>query len=360
MNINHAILHVFDFVACENTFSAEEIDLADKTTKGYVARLAGKALNDLDAKRGEFSPESRFADELRSYVARELDFVTLSRDIGEYLARELGHMEKPVSCDLLVVDFQDAPVKVVDEMTDEEVAARFEGREDRYLGIIMLESKQAYVHDLGFGEVGERCGIERHRAVLPNPSQKIPTYAVVDLKTFAVRFADKPRTIDGAPKLIVPDGLLQCSIEASSKETFAAVAEVVEAVAEEYGANTAVALSRAKAYVAGPAEGEAGEPLPWEEDVDLAELAADVFEDNEALRERFQEVAQAYELPERVTLEREAVRRVAAKHKIRTDTGIEITFPAEYSRNPEYLTFTSEADGTYSIQLKNIGHIENR
>ncbi|MDO4533779.1 MAG: nucleoid-associated protein [Coriobacteriia bacterium] len=352
MNINHAILHVFDFVACENTFSAEEIDLADKTAKGYVARLAGKALNDLDAKRGEFSPESRFADELRSYVARELDFVTLSRDIGEYLARELGHMEKPVSCDLLVVDFQDAPVKVVDEMTDEEVAARFEGREDRYLGVIMLESKQAYVHDLGFGEVGERCGIERHRAVLPNPSQKIPTYAVIDLKTFGVRFADKPRTIDGAPKLIVPDGLLQCSIEASSKENFAAVAEVVEAVAEEYGANTAVVLSRAKAYVSQNAE-EA-------DDVDLEALAEDVFADNEPMRQRFEEVAQAYELPERVTVEREAARRVAAKHKIRTDTGIEITFPAEYSRNPEYLTFTSEADGTYSIQLKNIGHIENR
>jgi hypothetical protein len=94
--------------------------------------------------------------------------------------------------------------------------------------------------------------------------------------------------------------------------------------------------------------------------VDLHELAADVFEDNEALRERFVEVAQAYELPERVKLEREAVRRVASKHKIRTDTGIEITFPAEYSRNPEYLSFISEADGTYSIQLKNIGHIENR
>ena len=34
--------------------------------------------------------------------------------------------------------------------------------------------------------------------------------------------------------------------------------------------------------------------------------------------------------------------------------------PAEYSRNPEYITFTSEADGTISIQLKNIGSIENR
>ena len=360
MNINHAILHVFDFVSCENTFSAEEIDLSDKVAKNYVARLAGKALNDLDAKRGEFATDSRFAEDLRSYVAREVDFVTLSRGIGEYLARELGHMEKPVSTDLLVVDFQDAPVKVVNEMTDEDVAARFEGREDRYLGIILLESKQAYVHDLGFGEAGERCGVERHRAILPNPSQKIPTFAVVDLKTFAVTFADKQRTIDGAPKLVIPDGLLQCSIEASSKETFAAVAEVVEAVAEEYGANTAVALSRAKAYVAGSAEGEGGEPLPWEEDFDLSDLADDVFEGNQVLRERFEEVAQAYELPERVTLEREAVRRVASKHKIRTDTGIEITFPAEYSRNPEYLSFTSEADGTYSIQLKNIGHIENR
>lgn len=359
MNINHAILHVFDFVSCENTFSAEEIDLADKTAKNYVARLAGKALNDLDAKRGEFAPESRFAGDLRAYVAHELDFIALSRGIGEYIARELGHMEKPVSTDVLVVDFQDAPVKVVNEMTDEEVAARFEGREDRYLAIILLESKQAYVHELDFGEAGERNGIDRHRAILPNPSQKIPTFAVVDLQSFAVTFADKQRTIDGAPKLLIPDGLLQCSIEASSKETFAAVAEVVEAVAEEYGANTAVALSRAKAYVAGGA-GEDGEPLPWEDDVDLDELAANVFEDAPALRERFKEVAQAYELPEHVTLEREAVRRVASKHKIRTDTGIEITFPAEYSRNPEYLSFTSEADGTYSIQLKNIGHIENR
>ena len=59
-------------------------------------------------------------------------------------------------------------------------------------------------------------------------------------------------------------------------------------------------------------------------------------------------------------LEREAVRRVAKSHKIRTDTGIELTFPAEYSRNPEYMTFTSEADGTISIQIKNIGSIENK
>jgi len=91
--------------------------------------------------------------------------------------------------------------------------------------------------------------------------------------------------------------------------------------------------------------------------IEMAEVA---FESDPVLRERFEEAAQAVELPERVPLEREAVRRVAKVQKIRTDTGIEVTFPAEYSRNPEYLTFTSEADGTLSIQLKNIGSIENR
>lgn len=361
MHINHAVLHVFDFVSCENTFSVEEVDLSQKAAKGYIERLAKKALNDLDAKRGAFSDDSRFARELASYASRDLDFLPLAQGIGEYLARQLGHMEKPVSHDLLVVDFQDAPVKVAGEMTDEDVAARFEGREDRYLAILLLESKQAYVHDLGFGDAGERNGIQRHRAVLPNPSQKLGTYALVNLQTMEVGFADRQRTIDGEPMLLIPDGLLQCSIEASSRETFAAVAEVVEAVAEEYGANTAMALSRTKAYVSGGAgEGADGEPLPWEDDVDLSELAADVFADEPAMRQRFEEVAQAYELPDRVHLEREAVRRVAAKHRIRTDTGIEITFPAEYSKNPEYLTFTSEADGTISIQLKNIAHIENR
>ena len=34
--INHAILHVFDFVSCVNVFSQEELDLSDKNVKSYV------------------------------------------------------------------------------------------------------------------------------------------------------------------------------------------------------------------------------------------------------------------------------------------------------------------------------------
>ena len=38
--INHAILHVFDFVSCVNVFSQEELDLSDKNVKSYVQRVS--------------------------------------------------------------------------------------------------------------------------------------------------------------------------------------------------------------------------------------------------------------------------------------------------------------------------------
>jgi hypothetical protein len=352
MKINHAILHVLDFVACEHIYAREEMDLADKTAKKYITSQARRALGNLDNKHGEFAADSHFAAALRDYFAGGLGFVELSAEIAQFFARELGHMEKPISTDVLVVDFEESASS--SSATADEVEAEFDGPIPRYFAIFLLESKQAYIHDTSYGEVGECNGIMRNRAILPNPSQKVPSYAVVNLRTQSVSFVDKERVVAGEECWLIPDGLLECSMEASTKETFAAVTELVEAVAEEYGQNASVAVSRAKACAV---ESVVDDEL---DGLDLAEVAAAAFESNPAMRERFEEAAQAIDLPERVPLEREAVRRVAKSHKIRTDTGIELTFPAEYSRNPEYMTFTSEADGTISIQIKNIGSIENK
>lgn len=356
MKINHAIIHVFDFIACENAFANEEIDLTNKTAKNYVSKHAVKALGSIDNKRGEFSANSHFAAELRAYYQDQRDFVGLSQAIGQYLVEELGHMERTPSTDLLVVDYEDEPQKPTAEMTDEEVEALFQGRANRYFGIFLLESKQAYMHNVGVGETGECNDISRHYAILPNPSQKLQSYAIVDLHTQAVLFADKKRVIAGEECWLIPDKLLQCSMEASSKEAFTAVTELVRDVAEEHGANTAVAVSKAKAYVTRVAEEEGLETTG----VNMRQLVDDVFDNNPELAKRAYDVAQARELPERMPLERDAVRRVARSHKIVTDTGITITFPAEYSRNSDYLTFTSNADGKFSIELKNIGSFENK
>ena len=422
MRINHAILHAFDFVSCENAFAQEEIDLHNKNAKNYVQRLATKCLNNLDNKHGEFSPDSLFAPELRAYFAGSRDFAELSQQIGEYLATELGHMEKTPSCDVLVVDFEVEPKMEAepetsdtapwgDEPADassesapwdesnadaslphdapwdekgaehapEESPRNNEGKSDedapsseasdarrfgddaavimenmskRYFAIILLESKQAYMHDLFVGDSGLSNTISRHFAILPNPSQKVQSAAVIDLRSLAVLFVDKKRVIAGQETYLIPDGLLQCSTKASTKEVVTAVTQIVEEVAQEYGTNPTVAVTKAKAYAAECAQDN--------RDMDLDELADEVFGKQAAPRESVREYAQEREVPQQVTVEKEVAQRVARTQKIRTDTGIEISFPAEYVRSPEFISFTSTADGTYSISLNNITSIENR
>ena len=71
-------------------------------------------------------------------------------------------------------------------------------------------------------------------------------------------------------------------------------------------------------------------------------------------------VLRALPQKERVVVEKNVAKRVAKSHKIRTDTGIELTFPAEYGENSDFIEFFSTPDGRIEIALKNIGAIENR
>ena len=72
------------------------------------------------------------------------------------------------------------------------------------------------------------------------------------------------------------------------------------------------------------------------------------------------QAAQKENLPEHAPVERAVAKRVTRNHKIRTDTGIESTFPAEYAQNPKFIEFTSTSNGLIRIELKNIGSIENK
>ncbi|MDD6636728.1 MAG: nucleoid-associated protein, partial [Coriobacteriaceae bacterium] len=219
LHLNHAIMHVIDFNSCVNVYSQEELDINAKWPKGYCTKHAKKALGSIENMRGSFAPESAFAEELRAYFKGERDFVDLSCQIAEFIAGELTRMEKPVSTDVLVIDFEDDPKPPSPTMTEEEIERAYQAKGSRYFALFLLESKPAYMHEAGTGDTGGTAvSIKRHFAILPNPSQKISSYALVERGSMDVLFVDKPRTIAGEERMLIPDGLLQCSKEASSKE----------------------------------------------------------------------------------------------------------------------------------------------
>ena len=375
MNINHAILHVFDFGSqAGNSFSARELDMGDKVTKSFVQRHLRKVGGSPDNKHGEFLPESAFVGEFRRYLSGGNDFVTFSMDIADYLYGQLRLVEGMDPCDLLVCDYEDDPEKASSEGTSEgapeggEPAGEMAGGEGgvpavgpaadpdphgrRIFAVMLLPRKQAFVHVVATEGGQTENRIARHDATLPGPAQKVDSYALVDVEAMTVAFNDKKRTVAGVEVAVIPDCLLGCSAKASCRDVVETVTRIVEQVAEEYGSNTAVAMSKAKALVAEKVDQNEYLP-PWE-------LGEEVFEDEPAMRQRFEESARESDLPERVPMKRSVANRMAKSHRIRTDTGIEITFPSEYSSNPEFIEFVTEADGSISIELKNIGSIENR
>lgn len=147
LTINHAILHAYDFETSSNYESTRELDVSDKAIRSYVTRLARKTLSSSESKHGEFSPESNFHQELLRYRASELDFVALSKEIGDFFFEELMKSDDKLPYDLLVADVTDTE-KASAPQTDEEVDASFEGSSREVLAIVLLARKQGYVHDV--------------------------------------------------------------------------------------------------------------------------------------------------------------------------------------------------------------------
>lgn len=350
LKVSQAILHVFDFETGSKYYSEAPLDLENRPTKSYVQRRLRKIVGNAESNHGEFAEDSGFAGELEHYLMGGAEFQGFSVQIAEWFWEELRRAEELEQVDLLVADFIDTDAVPVDaNSTDAEVDAAFDGPEGkRFFAVVLLPRKQSFVHEIG----GGANEILRMDTALPNPTAKIDTYVLVDCDSFAIDFHDKERSIGGETIQILPDKFLQCTAAASTQQVFTEVSEIVQDVAEEYGLTPAVEVGRAKAAVAQQADRE--------EVVAPAEIGRVVFEDRPDVQQVFEERVREAKLPEEAPVRRGVAKRLAKNHKIKTDTGIEITFPSDLADKPGYLDFSTGADGTISITIGNVAHIENK
>lgn len=362
LKVRNAILHVFDFETGSKYLSDNELDLQERPTRSYVQRHLRKVSTSPESRHGEFCEGSAFAEKIEDYFSGREEFVALSQEIGLYFWEELRKSDDPGQFDVLVADFEDtdavagkaaqAGTTIGDAFAKAAEQDGYDAPPVRRFAVILLPRKQTFVHDLRSVDGKNANDVVRTDAALPNPTQKVESYLLVDADTLAIDYCDKARSIAGRDSYIIPDGLLQCTTQASSREVISSVTKIVEDVAEEYGMTPALAVSQAKAYVAERAEmGEIVMP---------AEIGERVFEDAPQMRETYERKAREERLPEEVPIRRGSANRMTKTHRIKTDTGIEISFPSEFAQHPELIEFHTEEDGTMRIILKGIAHIENR
>lgn len=142
MKINHAILHILDFDSAVNVMSQRELDIESRTVRNFVTTHLRRARTSADNKRATFAENSAFGGELKGYFFGEREFVDLSQQIAEFISSELTKAEKAESTDVLVADFDD----------DEDA---------RWFAVMLLGSKQAFMHEVGREEGEVRNDIAR-------------------------------------------------------------------------------------------------------------------------------------------------------------------------------------------------------
>ena len=96
------------------------------------------------------------------------------------------------------------------------------------------------------------------------------------------------------------------------------------------------------------------------DELDLKEAGKELFKGNTAMQADFDAAIKDAGFTEPVKMNQEATLKKMCKHKLKTDTGIELTIPTDYFADTEFVEFNNNPDGTLSITLKHISNIVNR
>lgn len=332
MILKKAILHIMDFNSDICVFSQRELNIADGSVNEFLNKHLHKIMLDSSKTEGRFYETSFVREQLINYKQNEIDFKDFSTAVGHYFYSFISKVDELEAIDFLTVEFTE------------------ESR--NYMAFLILPNQIAYTHQVITGEGEVKNDIIRYYTLLPNVTQKISSYALVNIGSMVIGFADKKRTINDEEVYIIPDKFLGCEVGISEKKTMKTINTITNQVAENYGVNAAVAVTRAKASMMEKAE-EGENFCPFD-------LGDEIFPENKEMSRDFKEKMAVANMPREVKIENEGVIKTTRSHKIKTDTGIEITIPTECLENSNYIEFINNPNGTISISLKNIGKIVNK
>lgn len=332
-SLKKAILHILDASSGMMVLSDESLDVSDASINAFITKHIEKIFGDASLRKGEFSENSGFKQQLIEYI-KEQDITAFSQFIAKRLYEGVSQSDSPDASDLIVCECS---------INEQEI-----------LAVLRCENKIGYTHQVMQEEGKVKNQIINHYAILPTTSQKISECAFVDMGDMTVRYKGKKRSIDGEKTDLIADILLECIYDISPRESVNAVRKIAKEVTEENGGDSIETLSKIKEYITENVEEGENKFLETEK------VAEKVFDGKPVMREEFKEKLEKAQVPQKVEVNQYVTSKLAKDVKIVTDIGVEISFPAEYYSNRDYIEFINNDDGTISIQINNIGEVMNK
>lgn len=332
IRITNAILHILDSMSPVPVLSAKELELEGMVCD-FIDKKIEKFLEDDNLRNAAFEDVSEIRDTLVRLKEGEGDFLNSSLFFASQIFEIMVHNSEIPSGDLLIVTFD------------------YDGVPS--MGIFKLNYKLGTTHYVDVSEDGNYNTLITHKTLLPSDSQKVDEGVVINLTDMSIRLLEKEYVLNGSKCRYFSELFLKCTTQLSSNEKARILDRVANRINKKYFDEDLEVASRVKKTMAESVEEQGA--------VDIAHVADTCFGTSPEIREEYiKEIFKAgieepyVEVPEKV------IEKKLRVQKIKTDTGVEINFPTDYFENSEKMEFINNPDGTISILIKNVGHIENR
>ncbi len=322
IRIKKAIVHILDSTIGMPVLSDAELDFGSEFADFLKEHIAKISSGD-DGKSCQFYKEESEVYRMLTQYSDDF-FVDVSKDMADFLYSIMNSNIDIPPADLIVV--------------------RFRHGEEEYLGLLKMNYKSLYTHE-----------IIRHKSILPPESQRLSEAAIIGLSDLSVQVVERKYDVNGEKTNYFSYLFLKCSGRMSHKSKLSIVTKAVEAVQKDgYGdLGQYEAQMKAKRIIQEELEEKGG--------FVVEEIAEKIFEEKPELKTAFQDKMEKYDMvKEEVLPQSEATTRKYQKQHLFTDTGIEIKIPMEQYKNPGSVEFITNPDGTVSVLIKNIGHLEAR
>lgn len=335
IRLENVIVHIMDSTVGMPVLSDSALDFGSDMSEFVREHIVRVYTND-DIKKCSFMEESEVAGFVKGYAEGECDFVTASKRIAEQLYGIMNANIDIPSADLFVAEFGINGIK--------------------HIALLKMNYKESYTHTTISDEEGNINSIMKYRSILPSETQKLTEAAIIRLDDMSVRLVEKKYDINGKKDNYFSGMFLKCTTKLSQKAKLNIVEKAVESVQKEFFNESEQFEEKMKA------KSVIHKEIEEQGSISIPEVAEKIFEDNQEMKEKFEEKIEKYHINTNEPIEpkNESTTRKYGKQHLTTDTGIEIKIPMEQYNSTEAIEFLTNEDGTISVLIKNIGHITSK
>lgn len=335
--LKKSILHILDSTLGMPVLSDVLLDIGTELSDFICTHIA-RLLSGDDLKTCYFQENTSIVHQLVRQFD-EADFIPFSQQLGSRLYQIMNENPAIPPADFLVSLFQYG--------------------ENRYLALLKLNYRDTYVHFTGNNDAadGENTGkgcinrIMKQKATLPSSGSRLSEAVMIDLSDFHISLVEKKYEINGTKENYLSTLFLECGTRLSQKAKMNLITRAVEQINEKFFDQDLEKKMETKSVFQKEIEDEGV--------LQIQKTADILYSHTPEVKEAFLEKMEKYHIEqEEIRPQNPSTTKKFTKQYLTTDNGIEINIPTEYYGNTENVEFITNPDGTISILIKNINHIQ--